>query len=414
MRCRESTWHNWLQGAAAVLVVVSSLSLEAPAKDSGSAAKPAGRCEALQDRLELANAPTLLQAAETCAREEDLFAATLFLITAQIRAKIDLTLLKPADKKAQRVAAELYRDLFYLYGGPGDSALYADPETAGRLLDRVAAWKPRFGPNYNPGWAYRDSDRLALYTQFAQEQIDRRLYQLRQYAVLMVDPRYRAVQAEMANIQLQSGGPLTVGTALYEQFKQAKARLHELRKEILAGFPPPPSRRPVLDGLPPDIDPKVRQLYSGMNGPQEGGWHLFESAAEARRSWLSKAMEAEALSRVIAAVDFEREVLFAVWIGEQGSASGKILVQKLDYDERTGRWSHHVLVGVRHDDCQTAGSSAGPHPVAYPFALAIGPRPTKGILNQSTARSNFPDGCQPPVAGTPTVTSSDGDREPSQ
>lgn len=62
-------------------------------------------------------------------------------------------------------------------------------------------------------------------------------------------------------------------------------------------------------------------------------------------------MGSEELERVLAAVDFERETLFVVWIGGQQNATGSILIRDLDYDTRTRSWRHSVLVGVRPGDC---------------------------------------------------------------
>ena len=363
-------------------------------------------CESRLALLESANAVALLESALVCDQEGDEFHSSLFLVIGQIRGLTDVTLLQPLDREAEFEAAMVYSAILYQFGGPGHDMVYADPETAENLIDLIVTWEPTFGSDYSPGWDFARGDRQAFYGEVAQEQIAERVYQLRIHAALMADDHYRAMHEEEEQIWRDFGPTLHTGTEPHERYSELRTQMTALREEVIANLPPPPSSYSVLDDLPPEIDGDVRQLYSGINGPTDSGWQLIYSEREARDSWLSRAMSPEDLARVIDAVDFEDETLFVIGVGRQGNATGTILVQDLDYDPATGAWRHGVLVGVRRSDCEESSGNDGV--VAYPFAIAIGPRPLEDLGDMSRSRSNFPDGCEPAVGSEPTSLNPEG------
>ena len=356
-------------------------------------------CEAALSLTDTANARTLFAGAELCAAEGDAFNTTLLLIVGQIRGKVDLTLLPPVDDSAARPAAELYQAIFYRYGGLGSDDVYADSAAADRLIGRVEGWSPAFDAQYDPGWSYRSSDRQAFYAAFAREQTDERLYDIRRRVTLLADPRYAVLSQEMAALNRETQSTYTAGTAAYERHQDLQQRLRTLETEILAAFPPPP-RGSVLDGLPPEIDPDVRNLYAGVNGPATGGRTLFLDDRSVRASWIADALSQASLQQLLSDIDFETEALVAVWIGEQPRATGTTLITGWSFRGVMEGFGVSVGVGMRGSDCDGTDTA-----ISYPFALAAVPRPSVSGEIRNYARSSFPDGCEPAAAASPTEAS---------
>ncbi len=358
-------------------------------------ASPPDTCAAAVSLTETANAQTLFAGAELCAAEGDAFNTTLLLVVGQIRGMVDLTLLSPADEGAMRPAAELYQAIFYRYGGLGSDDVYADSSTAERLIARIDGWSPAFDAQYDPGWSYRPSDRHAFYAAFARERIDERLHDIRRRVMLLADPRYAALSQEIAALNHETQSAYTVGTEAYEQHQDLQQRLRTLEAEILAEFPPPPQGS-VLDGLPPEVDSGVRNLYAGVNGPQTGGHAIFLDDGLVRASWIADALSEASLRQLLSEIDFETEALVAVWIGRQHSATGTTLITAWSDAGGPQGWGVSVRVGVRGSDCEMSDTAT-----AYPFALAAVPKPEGPGEIQRQARSNFPDGCGPSASAFP-------------
>ncbi len=356
-------------------------------------------CEEAISQTGTANAQALFTGAERCAAEGDDFDTALLLIVGQARGMTDLALLTPADDAAAAAAADLYWAIFYRYGGLGSDAIYADPSEAAQLVERIDEWSPVFGPQYDPGWSYRSSDRQALYATVARENIDQRLHVMRRRTALLADPRYAALSQEIAALDAESQSTYTVGTEAYERFQRLQQRSRELEAEILAGFPASPQGS-VLDGLPPEVDPDVRNLHAGVNGPGTGGRAVLFDEASVRASWIAEALSQASLQTLLNEIDFETEALVAVWIGEQASATGTTLITGWSYAGPNRGWGVSARVGVRGADCEVRNTA-----VSYPFALAAVPRMGDTGEIRSYSRANFADGCGPAAAASPTAAS---------
>ncbi len=389
MKCLDNRSRPSTRAATLAAVALLAVTLEPV-----HAAEPNTCAEALS-LTETANARTLFAGAELCAAENDTFSATLLLVVGQIRGMVDLTLLSPADESATRPAAELYQAIFYRYGGLGSDDVYSDHSAAERLIERIDGWSPAFDAQYDPGWSYRPSDRHALYAAFARERIDERLHDIRRRVTLLADPRYAALSQEMAALSRETQSTYTVGSEAYERHQDLQQRSETLEAEILAGFPPPPEGS-VLDGLPPEIDPDVRNLYAGVNGPQSEGRAVFFDDRSVRASWIADALSEASLQQLLNEIDFQTEALVAVWIGRQHSASGTTLITAWTDGGGQQGWGVSVGVGVRGSDCEMTDTA-----VAYPFALAAVPKPDGAGEIQRHARSNFPDGCGPSASALP-------------
>ena len=351
-------------------------------------AEPPGSCAEALSQTETANAWVLFDGVALCAAEDNAFDMTLLLILGQTRGMVDLTLLEPADGGVASAAVELYQAIFYRYGGLGSDDVFADRSAAERLVARVEDWSPVFDAQYDPGWAYRASDRQALYATVAREHIERRLYQIRRRVALLADPSYAALSQEIAALDRETEATYTVGTEAYARHLALQERRRTLEAEILAEFPPPPQGS-VLDGLPPEVHGDVRNLYSGVNGPVTSGHVVFLDSRAVRASWIVDALSEGALERLLSEINFETEVLIAVWIGQQARATGTMLVTSSAFSEASRAWTVSVGVGVLGSDCDVIDTAT-----SYPFALAAVPRPSGSGEIRGYARSNFADGCE--------------------
>jgi hypothetical protein len=135
-----------------------------------------------------------------------------------------------------------------------------------------------------------------------------------------------------------------------------------------------------------------RELYEGFNGPTLGRTYRYASADEVRASWVARALGGE-LDKVLAQVDFAREILIAAAAGERLRANGPVSVIRIDVDNSVVK--PYLEIGVNAPGCDELPSSS------YPFVLAAMSRPKKDVDAAGMNPQDFPNGCVRTAAGLP-------------
>jgi hypothetical protein len=137
-------------------------------------------------------------------------------------------------------------------------------------------------------------------------------------------------------------------------------------------------------------DPQYTQLFVGFNGPSRTTTYYFADALSVRISWLSRALSPEELDTVLSKINFQRQMLLAMTIGQRYTATGSITLTGLT--QIGSSVAPNVRVGVNVTDCNEVLRPS------FPFVLAALERITiDGMPNYSL--QNFPDGCKPPKSG---------------
>lgn len=350
-------------------------------------------CDSALGNAERLNGPQLFRSAGDCAKQGRPDDTVYLQIAGQIRSQTDMFLLQPRTDQDEVAVSELAYDFYFRLGGTGPRQVYSDRVAANRLFQRLEAWHPLLLPDYDPGWAFRKSDRHALYGAVAEEAKQFRLAQLKDYAALVADPHYAALEAEIDVIQARHPQGLTPDS---EDYARSKAILEELNR-IAANRAPHKKAlaegQSVIASLPPDLEEGVAQIFAGFNGPDMAFTWVFASEREVAASWLARALAPEELAAVLSQVNFDEKVLVVHSLGRLSSATGNVYFSKVSYNAIYQRWSVAVRVGVRNNSCAEEQSAN-----SYPFAIAVAPKPSGPATGISQSRSNFADGCNPPIA----------------
>ncbi len=378
---------------------------------------PESLCAAGWAAMDTANAPALLAAADACAAAQEDVQARALIVVANFRGAIDIALFEPATASDQDAVAALRERLATRYVAAVPRAVASDPEMAAAFFEALESWDPEFGPDYDPGWRFLESDRHLLYGLAIRDLQASALHELRRRAALLADIEYRTLRDGLAYVENNArrlretrGFALEPGTDHYERDEALREALAASEARILADFPTPPLRRNILEASSPETYPGARPLHVGLNGPARRGWMVLRSAEEVRETWLSDAVSEATLARLLAQVDFETESLLLAWAGLTENATGSVLVRRIYYEEALGYWHHHTLVGVVDPECgaepaaanEARGADAEDRPVAYPYVLAAGPRPRGEIVRSRDSSARYRDGCGPAVRSAPT------------
>jgi hypothetical protein len=349
-------------------------------------------CDSALGKAERLNGPQLFRSAGDCAKQGRQDDAVYLQIAGQIRSQTDMFLLQPRTDQDEVAMSQLAM-AFYGLGGAGPRQVYSDNAAANRLFRRLEAWHPLLLTDYDPGWTFRKSDRHARYGAVAEEAKQARLAQLKDYAALVADPHYAALETEIDEIQARHPRGLTPDsedyvrfTALLEELNTIAANRTPHQKTLAEG-------QSVIASLPPDLKEGVAQIFDGYNGPDTAFTWVFASEREVAASWLARALTPEELVAVLSQVNFDEKVLVVHSLGRLSSATGSLYFSEVSYNAIYQSWSVAVRVGVRDNTCAEEQSAN-----SYPFAIAVAPKPTGPTTGNSQSRSNFADGCKPPIA----------------
>lgn len=353
-------------------------------------------CGDAVETSELLNGLQLFRAASDCAKQGREADGLFLLIVGQIRSQADISLLQPRDEIDELAASELYRAIYVRLGDPGPQPLYQNRDLISAVFERVDRWRPAFPSDYSPGWNYRASGRHTLYATVAREIADYRLAQLKDYALLAQDPKYAALELEAKALQARSPGGLLAGSKDHKRFMQLYAEMRRIAESRKTHLPALANKQSVLATLPPELDEGVKQIFTGLNGPEKTGTWTFGTVQEIRKSWLARAVTDDQLSEILGEVDFTTEVLVALAFGRRTTATGTLYVSQVSYNSRSQSWKVSGRIGVRGPDCDKQEA------ISHPFALAVAPKPRGPIVSTGQSQSNFGDGCKPPISAEAT------------
>ena len=325
------------------------------------------RCSDIEDRTARLNATQLFGAAAPCFAEKRPFEATLLMIQGQIRAMADMELLAPKADEDKLVAANLYGLIFYQTGGVGDRELYRDSALTQKPFDRIEAWVPTFGADYDPGWQYRRRPSKTEYDDSIKYLKSYRVAQLRGYAALVRNDQYYAAGTELAEIQRRNPNGIVNGSSDGARAQELSKSMHSIGEGIAK--PDLPKPRPFV--FTPDPDADFKQIFVGFSGPQRGGVTVIRTKSDAAVSWLASAVSPDDLKRLLSQVNFDSQILVAFAVGERESATGQLFVTDVSYSKLSESFAVSGRVGVNENDCKFERMKS------YPFAVVVAPRPPR-------------------------------------
>jgi len=338
------------------------------------------------------NAMALFKAAGICAAEERKEDANFLMMAGQIRAMADMGVLASAESR-DAGAIELFSILYFSMGGLGFDEVYRDPAAVERLAARVEATQINLTSEYDPGWTYSPDSKTDIYDAIALAARQQRVWQMRNYALLMQNDAY--YEAHLAHNELQKQNRIfEEGTPAYEESVRLSALMAAAAATVVQ-HPPPEITLPYARLNEPEADAAFRQIATGANGPSEYSIEVFASREEAAASWLARAYAPAELAALLDSIDFGKEVLAAYSVGRRANAPGKITIYNLEYDNALEGYSFSIRVGVLPESCGVAEADS------YPFVLGVVAKGENADF-RSSSMSNFPDACGPAASGQPS------------
>jgi hypothetical protein len=355
-----------------------------------------GACDAaMESALEL-NAYGLLRGAKDCAVAEELDRASFLILAGQIRAMTDLTSLEPDSEEEEVKLGELYGTIYYHAGGSGDDEIYRDRERSDRLFGRLRDWSPSLNETYDPGWAYKRPADRSEYFQMIACQKAIRLEKLNWYAGLVRDDDYFEATRELEALRAANPGSVLSGSEIDKQKSAISSRIDQASaKHALPDQSPEECAFADAGTYEPDPNADFVQLYAGANGPSERGASSYQSKNEIIASWIARSLSPDALEDVLNQIDFDNQILVHLSFGMYGNATGRIHITDVDYSSINESIRISGIIGINENGCEE------PNSIAYPFALAVAPRPEIGSRISSTSWQTFSDGCKPAMNGSP-------------
>lgn len=339
--------------------------------------------KAMSERLSL-NAFELFDGANQCGLEERHSDANKLMLTGQVRAMTDMTVLRPLNEEDEKIAADLYALIYATYGGIGYDEPYANKAESDALFATLRQTPITFSPAYDPGWTYHGASKIALYDGVAYDQLASRLWSVEYIAKQLQIPKY--LEAHRAyNLFAFGQGAILVDSPETDEMGRLRKIMNDASKGIEQG-PPPEATVAAYEFYDFPENEDFRQIASGLNGPENPRYDLFKSADDVRTSWVADFIQARELNRLLESIDFPNETLGAQATGKRVRLSGNIYVTDFSYNEAYQSYSMNVAVGMLSEDC-TAPKTDG-----QPFVLAV----TKGgAITGSSGRgsNNFPDKC---------------------
>lgn len=327
------------------------------------------------------NARQFFDAYVVCSRSGESKNAALMIVLGQIRALSDMTVLTPVDETDQQKIAKLYSDFFYKFGGLGDDELYRNAETVEALISAIQDVSLVYRAGYDPGWKYKGTSKTDIYDQVADYKKRYRVWQIRNFALLLQHDVYYAAYRAVSELPRT----LQQGTPEYDESQLLQKIMHEVEAGI-EKLPAPEDTTPYERLYEPDPDASFRQIGRGFNGLERSLIQIFRTEDEARGSWLKRAYSAEQLKALIAAVDFDKEVLISVNIGKRMNASDTVLITRLGYSNNSHGYRVSTVVGVVPESCGLEFAES------FPFALAVTKAGPQAEIRSSSS-SNFPTDC---------------------
>ena len=375
-----------------MLFVLVFIFIERTIYGASGAAADTSLCESAVKAAAQDNAMALFRGAEACAQDDNETDATFLLVVGQIRALSDMTILQPADDESKLKAGELYRNLYYNYGGMGPDEFYRKSTQVDALVKKVNNTDLTLNSNYDPGWRFRSSSKTDIYPQIIESNRARRIWQINNTANRLQNDEYYALYR--AERDLRKRNPVyKQGTPAYAEAERLMALMRKIEQNIQL-MPEPKLNIPHERLNEQDPELAKRQLYSDFNGPGKGDNEIFRSEDEVRKSWIAKSLNKEQLVKLLANVDFSKQVLLASSFGERMNASGSLMFSELGYSTLAKGYVVAKRIGVVPQTCGRVFAKS------YPFIIGVTDSIKDAKITASSS-SNFPDGCKQIMTGMP-------------
>ncbi|MFZ6723376.1 hypothetical protein [Undibacterium sp. Ji49W] len=138
------------------------------------------------------------------------------------------------------------------------------------------------------------------------------------------------------------------------------------------------------------------QIFTGNNGPTGPNLYHFENKEQLDLSWVKSAMSRSDYEKVLSRIDFKRQVLIAVSVGERDSVSENVQISRISLvpvaDDTIVDVS--VRVGMVSKECEKNLTS-------YVFVLGTFEKPKKTLSYGGFDMDNFNAGCIAELSGQP-------------
>ncbi|HEY0064352.1 MAG TPA: hypothetical protein VGC21_19710 [Telluria sp.] len=135
---------------------------------------------------------------------------------------------------------------------------------------------------------------------------------------------------------------------------------------------------------------EVRQVYVGVNGPAAPHFDYLLDQAALEKSWVKPVLDETQWRALLSTIDFNREMLLALAVGERENASGTVKISRAYiYTGVADRpLNINAKIGVLGDACK------GLWKVSAPFTLVVIPKSAYSGASGGYDIANFPDGCR--------------------
>ncbi|MFZ6781321.1 hypothetical protein ACO0LD_31175 [Undibacterium sp. Ji83W] len=139
-------------------------------------------------------------------------------------------------------------------------------------------------------------------------------------------------------------------------------------------------------------------IFTGTNGPTKPQAYHFESRSQLDNSWVKSALSSSDYEQVLSKIDFRRQILVAVSVGERNSVSENVQlwrIRLLPVGEDT-IVDVSVKVGMVSKECRKDFTS-------YVFVLGTFEKPKQALSYGSYDMDNFNAGCVTELSGQAKV-----------
>ncbi len=337
------------------------------------------------------NYAELIKSVVICEQEGGKLDASFFLLASQVRFQTDAELLFPSTEDDKVKKGRLFTFLYYKGGGSGAREIYRNREKTATVLSRLKAWSPILFAGYDPGWNYTRKPDPSDFEETVIRQRHNRIEKLKQYIGPLANDDYYTIQKKLDALHHKYKGRFTVNTEPHRQFAALTKELARVRKSI--NVPAPNYKSLARPRVNPDAG--FKQIHTGSNGSRTGGFALITSEQEIKGTWLAEALSKREKEKLLSQINFAKQMLVVLAAGKRLSATGPVVVTDITLSAKYKRFSYAISVGVMAQGCEHEQTES------YPFAISVMPRPDQDfdIQNRGNSKSNFSDGCKPPVAG---------------
>ena len=200
-------------------------------------------CENSMENANILNSYELWEGASYCSKVKEIFNSTFLLLTGQIRAMTDMSILVASTDEEEIKVSELYGMIYYKTGGSGFDELYRDEVKKNKLFNSLLSWSATVSETYSPGWKYKHNFSNKKYEQMLACQKATRIDKLNWYSSLIQNDEYYNASNELNAFMLKYGNTVTSGTETAKERCLIMSRM----RDASAGITKPSSRLKECD-----------------------------------------------------------------------------------------------------------------------------------------------------------------------